>query len=84
MVTGITKKILGITRNKNKKHDRILMMAKSKLNSIENVVSQALFDMEISHEKTKKQKTLRESELMNTKWLKKKVLKSLIIQARKN
>ena len=79
MVTGITKKILGITRNKNKKHDRILMMAKSKLNSIENVVSQALFDMEISHEKTKKQKTLRESELMNTKWLKKKVLKSLII-----
>ena len=67
MVTGITKKILGITRNKNKKHDRILMMAKSKLNSIENVVSQALFDMEISHEKTKKQKTLRESELMNTK-----------------
>ena len=59
-------------------------MAKSKLNSIENVVSQALFDMEISHEKTKKQKTLRESELMNTKWLKKKVLKSLIIQARKN
>ena len=84
MVTGITKKILGITRNKNKKHDRILMMAKSKLNSIKNVVSQALFDMEISHEKTKKQKTLRESELMNTKWLKKKVLKSLIIQARKN
>ena len=79
LVTGITKKILGITRNKNKKHDRILMMAKSELNSIENVVSQALFDMEISHEKTKKQKTLRESELMNTKWLKKKVLKSLII-----
>ena len=79
MVTGITKKILGITRNKNKKHGRILMMAKSKLNSIKNVVSQALFDMEISHEKTKKQKTLRESELMNTKWLKKKVLKSLII-----
>ena len=67
MVTGITKKILGITRNKNKKHDRILMMAKSKLNSIKNVVSQALFDMEISHEKTKKQKTLRKSELMNRK-----------------
>ena len=43
------------------------MMAKSKLNSIENVVSQALFDMEISHEKTKKQKTLRKSELMNRK-----------------
>ena len=67
MVTGITKKILGITRNKNKKHDRILMMAKSKLNSIKNVVSQALFDMEISHKKTKKQKTLRKSELMNRK-----------------
>ena len=26
------------------------MMAKSKLNSIENLISQALIDMEISHE----------------------------------
>ena len=37
-------------RNKKKKHDKILMLAKSKLNSIETLVSQALIDMEISHE----------------------------------
>ena len=50
LATGIIKQILSITRNKKKKHDRILMMAKSKRNSIENLTSQALFDMEISHE----------------------------------
>ena len=48
--TGITKKLLNITRKKKKKHDKILMLAKSKLNSIETLISQALIDMEISHE----------------------------------
>ena len=48
--TGIIKKLLSITRNKKKKHDNILMLAKSKLISIETLVSQALIDMEISHE----------------------------------
>ena len=48
--TGIIKKLLSITRNKKKKHDKILMLAESKLNSIEVLVSQALIDMEISHE----------------------------------
>ena len=42
--------MLRITRNKEKKHDRILMLAKSKLNSIETLVIQALIDMEISHQ----------------------------------
>ena len=32
-----------------KKHDKILMLAKSKLDSIETLVCQALIDMEISH-----------------------------------
>ena len=41
---------MSITRNKKKKHDKILMMAKSKLNSIETLAFQALIDMEISHE----------------------------------
>ena len=41
---------MNITRKKKKKHDRILMLAKSKLNSIEILISQALFDMEICHE----------------------------------
>ena len=51
LTTGIIKKLLSITRNKKKKHDKILMLAKSKLDSIETLVSQALIDMEISHEK---------------------------------
>ena len=32
------------------KHDKILMLAKSKLNRIETLISQALIDMDISHE----------------------------------
>ena len=50
LTTGIVKKLLNITRNKKKKHDKILMLAKSKLNSIENLVSQALTEMEVCHE----------------------------------
>ena len=50
LTTGIVKKLLNITRNKNKKHDKILMLAKSKLNSIETSVSQALVGMEIIDE----------------------------------
>ena len=50
LATGIIKKLLKTTRNKKKKHDKILMLAKSKLNSIETLASQALIDMEISHE----------------------------------
>ena len=50
LTTGILKKLLNITRNKKKKHDKILMLAKSKLNSIETLISQALIDMVISHE----------------------------------
>ena len=44
LTTGIMKKLLSITRNKKKKHD------KRKFNSIENLVSQALIEIEISHE----------------------------------
>ena len=50
LTTGLVKKLLSITRNKKKKHDKILMLAKSKLNIIETLISQALIDMEISHE----------------------------------
>ena len=50
LTTGIIKKLLSITRNKKKQHGKILMLAKSKLNNIETLVSQALIDMEISHE----------------------------------
>ena len=50
LTTGIIKKLLNITRNKNKKHDKILTLAKSKFVNIETLVSQALIDMEINHE----------------------------------
>ena len=48
---GIVKKLLNITRKKKKKKlSKILILTKSKLNSIETLLSQALIDMEISHE----------------------------------
>ena len=50
LTAGIVKKLLNITRNKKKKHDKILVLAKSKLNSIEKLIYQALIDMDISHE----------------------------------
>ena len=39
LTTGIIKKLLSVKSNKKKKHDKILMLAKSKLNSIETLVS---------------------------------------------
>ena len=53
LTTGITKRLLSITRNKKKKRNEIVMLAKSKLNSIETLISQALIDLEISHEEFK-------------------------------
>ena len=50
LTTGIIKKLLSIKRNIKKNHDKIPMLAKSKLDSNETLVSQALIDMEISHE----------------------------------
>ena len=50
LVSGIVKKLLDITRKKRRKHDKILMLAKSKLYSIDTLISQALIDMDICHE----------------------------------
>ena len=47
--TGIIKKLLK-TINKKKKHNKIVMLARSKLNSIESKISEALINNEISHE----------------------------------
>ena len=44
------KKLLDITRRKKKKHDKILILAESKFNSIETLMSQALGDLDINHE----------------------------------
>ena len=44
------KKLLKTTRNKKKKHNKIVMLARSKLNSLESRTSEALIRSEISHE----------------------------------
>ena len=39
-----------MTINKKKKHGQLLMLAESKFNGIETLISQALGDLDISHE----------------------------------
>ena len=51
LTTGIMKKLLKITRKKKKNQNKIIMLSKIKLNSIE--ISQALIDLDISHEEFK-------------------------------
>ena len=50
LTTGITKKITEYNKKKKKKHDKILMLVKSKPKSIETLISQALTDMDVSQE----------------------------------
>ena len=47
---GLAKKILKTTRNKKKKHNKIVVLARSKLNSIESKIFEALMNNQISHE----------------------------------
>ena len=47
---GLVKKLLKATRNKKKKHNKIVMLGRSKLNSIEGKISEALINNQISHE----------------------------------
>ena len=65
LTTGIIKKIVKSkkqkkketeqerTRKKQKKHNKIVMLGKSKLNSIETLISQSLIDLDITHDKFK-------------------------------
>ena len=53
LTTGIVKKSLSVTRRKKKKHNKIVMLAKIKLNSIETLMSQAFIDLDIIHEEFK-------------------------------
>ena len=48
IAVGIIKKLLSRTIKKTRKHDQILKLAKSKHNSIETLISQALNYMDIS------------------------------------
>ena len=50
ITSGFVKKFLKTIRNKKRKHNKIIMLAKSKLNSLESKISKTLVDNEISHE----------------------------------
>ena len=50
LTTGIIKWVLEIARNNKEKHNKIAVLSKSKLNSIETLISQELIDLEIIHE----------------------------------
>ena len=74
ITTGFVKKFLKTTRNKKKKHNKIVMLARNKLNSTESKISEALINNEISHEdfmtilnEEKKYRELKESiRMMNS------------------
>ena len=48
--TGISKSLLKVTKKRKKKHNKIISLVKSKLNTIETLSSSALNDSKISHE----------------------------------
>ena len=50
ITSGFVKKFLKTIRNKKKKHNKIAMLARSKLNSIESKISEVLINNEVNHE----------------------------------
>ena len=58
ITTGFVKKFLKTIRNK-KKHNKIVMLARSKLNNVENKISETLINNEISHEFLMKKSNIR-------------------------
>ena len=48
--TGVNKSLLRVTKKGKKKHNKIIALAKSKLNTIDILLSSALNDSKISHE----------------------------------
>ena len=50
ITTGFVKELLKTTRKKKKKPNKIVMLARSKLNSIESKISEIFINNEISHE----------------------------------
>ena len=50
IATGFVKKFLKTIRNNKQKHNKVVMLPRSKLNSIESKISEALINNGISHE----------------------------------
>ena len=63
--TETIKKLLQTTRNKKKKHNKVVMLARSKLNSIESKISEALINNEISHEDFNKEFLMKKRNIKN-------------------
>ena len=49
-ITTRIKKYRSINKKKKKKHDKIVLLAKSKLNSMEVLISKSFIDSNVSHE----------------------------------
>ena len=54
LITGVVKKLLNITRKKKNKHNKIIALARNRLNLIETLISKALTDFDISNEEFSK------------------------------
>ena len=67
ITTQIVKKLLKTARNKKKKHNKIVVLDRSKLNSIESKISEAMKLSEATMNEEKKYRELKESiRMMNT------------------
>ena len=64
MTTGVVRNLFKTTRNKKKQHNKIVILARNKLNSVESTTSEVPINNEISHRDfrtiTKKEKSYRE------------------------
>ena len=49
--TGINKSLLKVTKKRKKKHNKVIALAKNKLNTIDTLLSSVLNDSKISHKK---------------------------------
>ena len=54
VTAGVVKTLLNITRKKKKRHNKIIALARSKLNINETLISQALINFDKSHEEFSK------------------------------
>ena len=80
LTAGFIKKSLKSARNKKSKHNECVMLARSKLNSIETLIYQALIDLKISHAGFK---TIVNEE-KNCERVKKKIIKSDVELSKNN
>ena len=82
ITTGFVKKFLKTIRNK-KKHNKIVMLARSKLNNVENKISETLTNNEISHEFLMKKRNIRSWKKALEWWTAKEVMLKKLVWLKK-